>query len=92
MTQKALKAKYFRLGLKYFGMPYYLAVHYSQWMRGIFTASPSYFPCKMGGVLISRTQRYCAECDEYYFTDRYLMPDGKIIICDGHFGDLDIEE
>lgn len=92
MTQKALKAKYFRLGLKYFGMPYHLAVRYSQWVRGTFTASPSYFPCKMGGELISRTQHYCAECDEYYFVDRYLMPDGKIMVADDHFGDLYIEK
>ena len=92
MTQKKLKAKYFRLGLKYFGMPYHLAVRYSQWICGTFTASPSYFPCKMGGVLISRTQHYCSECDEYYFVDRYLMPDGKIMIVDSHFGDLILEK
>lgn len=58
-------------------------------MAGLY---PSDFVHKAGGVLVSQERRYCPACDEYYFDERYLMPDGEIILIDGHFGDLYIEK
>lgn len=93
MTQKALKRRYFREG-RALGLPYHLAVRYSQFMRGVgdFGTCPLDFIRQAGGVRFFSERCYCHSCEEYYFTDKYLMPGGKVIIYEGHFGGLRVEK
>lgn len=93
MTQKALKRRYFREG-RALGLPYYLAVRYSQFMRGAgeMGACPLDFVRQAGGKLFFSERRYCRPCEEYYFVDKYLMPSGKVVVYEGHFGGLRVEK
>lgn len=94
MTQKALKRRYFREG-RALGLPYHLAVRYSQFMRGAeggLAVYPLDLVRQAGGKLFFREQRYCRSCGEYYFTDKYIMPCGKVVVYEGHFGGLRVEK